>query len=71
MLTRMNVQRPDYLVQATEIVAFAIDFDVSMRKPKGGVGTGRDGRAAREQGFDTPVVSEANKEGAEADTSPG
>uniref|UniRef100_A0AAV1TE31 Polyprotein n=1 Tax=Peronospora matthiolae TaxID=2874970 RepID=A0AAV1TE31_9STRA len=47
MLTRMNAQRPDYLVQAAELVAFAIDFEISMKKTNSGGGRDRAVRSSR------------------------
>lgn len=38
MLTRLNAQRADNLVQAAELVAFAIDFEVSTSKQRNGAG---------------------------------
>lgn len=36
MLTRLNAQRADYLVQAAKLVAFSIDFEVSTSKQRNG-----------------------------------
>ncbi|KAL0582844.1 hypothetical protein ABG067_007219 [Albugo candida] len=71
MLIRLNTQRPDYLVQAAELVAFAIEFDVSMSKPKGEARIVQAGRPGRDQWGEYPAVSEANKAGVEADMSHG
>lgn len=38
ILTRLNAQRAHYLVQAAELVAFAIDFEVSTSKKRNGGG---------------------------------
>ncbi|EGZ23156.1 hypothetical protein PHYSODRAFT_487665 [Phytophthora sojae] len=48
MLTRLNSQRADYLQQATELVAFAIEFDANMLKQE--IGRGNRGRGGRFHG---------------------
>ncbi|EGZ30401.1 hypothetical protein PHYSODRAFT_469004 [Phytophthora sojae] len=48
MLTRLNSQRVDYLQQATELVAFAIEFEANMLKQE--IGRGQGGRGNRGRG---------------------
>ena len=38
MLTRLNAQRPDYLMQVGELVSFATNVEISMKKTKSGGG---------------------------------
>ncbi|KAE9342364.1 hypothetical protein PR003_g9514 [Phytophthora rubi] len=47
MLTRLNSQRVDYLQQATELVAFAIEFEANMFKQEIGRGQGSRGNRGR------------------------
>nr|CCA14420.1 conserved hypothetical protein [Albugo laibachii Nc14] len=63
ILTRLNAQRPDYLVQAAELIAFAIDFEISIKKSKSGVGNGQDGKSGRRQGGRYPGGGRSEKGG--------
>ncbi|POM64350.1 Hypothetical protein PHPALM_20125, partial [Phytophthora palmivora] len=54
MLTRLNTQRQDHLPQASELVAFAIDFEISMRRQGNSGAFGSSGRGGRGRGGRIP-----------------
>ncbi|POM73121.1 Hypothetical protein PHPALM_10061, partial [Phytophthora palmivora] len=54
MLTRLNTQRQDHLQQASELVAFAIDFEISMRRQGNSGAFGSSGRGGRGRGGRIP-----------------
>ncbi|KAE9055373.1 hypothetical protein PF010_g32172 [Phytophthora fragariae] len=55
MLTRLNSQRVDYLQQATELVAFAIEFEANMFKQE--IGRGQGGRGTADEAVDFTVAA--------------
>ena len=54
MLTMLDAQRADYIVQPAELVAFAIDFDINIVKPKVEGGSSRARRTSCEQAGQYP-----------------